>query len=184
MLFGGHFVLVKEIRGDKLMVNDSLKADPDALTEYSQSVDQIFASSGTQVELVWLENTKGRENEIADKFDLDYDANTGTYSFRNENGNVANAPGQASHGQKKNKQTILQKNGIETMTQLYDDVVFDSVYLPKKTEIAGQGDMPVNEEIRNEIVKEIKKDVRKELSKVEVWGFDDKEKTRDYVKRY
>ena len=33
--------------------------------------------------------------------------------------------------ERKNEQTLLHRDGVEAMTQLYDDVVFDGVYLPK-----------------------------------------------------
>ncbi len=117
MLRAGHFVLVQELRGDTLMVNNSLHDNPDLIEPYNDSVSDIFATSGQQVELVWLENTRGREREIADKFDINYDDNAG-FTLKQE--------------QPRGEQTILHRNGIESMVQLFDDVVFDSVYLPKK----------------------------------------------------
>ncbi|MBQ9444400.1 MAG: hypothetical protein IJU43_08895 [Lachnospiraceae bacterium] len=138
MLTGGHFVLVKELRGDRLMVNNSLSADPDTLEDYGSSISQLFASSGQQVELVWLEDMNGREGEIAQQFDLNYNAEAKEFSFKNQGDVIANAPEQASYKQVHNEQTILHKNGIEASTQLYDDVVFNFVYLPKKLQAQGQ----------------------------------------------
>ena len=146
MLVDGHFMLIREIKHDDvLMVNDSLESNPDAVLPYVDSVDDIFAEAGQQVELVWLEDMTNHEAEIANQFDLNYDAQNGTFSFKNEAGREANAPGQATYKQVKNEQTILHKNGIEAMTQLYDDVVFNSVYLPRQlrrqagAQGAGQG---------------------------------------------
>ena len=142
MLVDGHFMLIREIRNDDvLMVNDSLESNPDAVLPYVDSVDDIFAETGQQVELVWLEDMTNHEAEIANQFELNYDAQNGTFSFKNEAGREANAPGQATYKQVKNEQTILHKNGIEAMTQLYDDVVFNSVYLPRqlKRQAGAQG---------------------------------------------
>lgn len=144
LLLGGHFVLVKELRGDTLMVNDSMKNDPDALTPYDSTVSQIFSTSGVQVELVWLENIKDREQEVADQFDMNFDAQTGEFSFKDVVRQAANAPGQANYTQVKNRQTILHRNGYEAMTQLFDDVVFSSVYLPKNTKLRAQGQAQQN----------------------------------------
>ena len=150
MLTGGHFVLVKELRGDTLMVCNSLSADPDTLEPFDSSVSNLFASQGQQIELVWLEDIKDHENELADQFDLIYDDENKTFSFRNIERPAANAPGEANYGQVKNEQTILHKNVIEASTQLYDDVVFNFVYLPKQLKVNAGGGEPVQQPVNEE----------------------------------
>nr|MCR5747225.1 hypothetical protein [Lachnospiraceae bacterium] len=138
MLNRGHFVLIRELRGDKLMVNDSLNSKPDDISEYGSTVSDLFALEGQQLELVWLQSTKSHEKEIATQFDLDYDAGTGTFALKNNAPKDPNAPAQANIEQVKNEQTILHKKGIEALSQLPDDVVFNSIYVPKKVNANGQ----------------------------------------------
>ena len=190
MLLGGHFVLVRELQGDKLKVNDSLSNTPDKLTDYGQTVSQLFSSADSQIELVWLENMEGHEAELARQFDLNYNAETGEFSQKYDGEKKANAPGEAGYKQVRNAETILHNNGIEAMTQLFEDVVFDSVYLPKAlngNHPGPNGGQPApeqpaeehkeqhkeerkkqakeKEEPKNEIITEKKADKRKKRSK-------------------
>ncbi len=117
--------MIRELRNDQtLMVNDSDKSAPDKLREYDYTVDKLFASGGQQVELVWLEDTTDHEAEIANRFELKYDAENRAFSFREDQGKNA--------GKVRDEQTILHKNGIEAVSQLYDDVVYNSVYVPRQ----------------------------------------------------
>lgn len=153
MLAGGHFVLIRELRGDTLMVNDSMKALPDTAVPYDSTVSDLFAYSGQQIELVWLEKMTGNEQEIADRFDLKYDAGKRTFSLGDNLGKEANAPGQVTYEQVKNEQTILHKNGIEASAQLYDDVVFNFVYLPRQLQQA-PGQQVIEQQIQEHPVQE------------------------------
>ena len=137
----GHFVLIRKLDKDILWVNDSLKQDSDNLRPYDYTVSELFATSGQQLELVWLENIKGREQEVADQFDLKYDDKTGEFSNTIDGVKEAHNREEKRVEQVKNEYTILHRNGVESMTQLYDDVVFNSIYVPKKM---SQGPAPGN----------------------------------------
>ena len=111
-----HYVLIKEIQGDKLLVYNSLNDNPDEPEVYYRTLSQIFGSTGQQVELVWLENMEGREEELAKQFGVKYDANTDSFSSDDAGPKV------------KNKQTILHRNGFEAT--LEGDAVFNFAYFP------------------------------------------------------
>ncbi len=69
------------------------------------------------MELVWLENVKGREQEIAQEFSLEYDEENRTFS------GVVN----------REKETILHRNGIEGMkANATGDLVTYQIYVPKQ----------------------------------------------------
>lgn len=166
MLYEGHFLLVGGLSNDTIWVRDSLSDNPDELQPFPHDAEDIFSSVGQQIELVWLESTKDRENEIADQFDLKYDAQTKSYSFKNDQNHGAGGPGEANFGQMKNEQTILHQNGIESMTQLYDDVVFNSVYVPKKKEERHQT-APAGEQILQNAAEEKTTEKKAEEKKTE-----------------
>ena len=131
-LHAGHFVLVRGLEGEKLKVNDSMSATPDQLVDYDQTVSELFAASGQQLELVWLEDLKGQEVKIAEEFNLNYDARKQEFALKQDGVKKAAGQGEVSHDQPKNEQTILHRNGVEATAQFYDDVVYSSVYVPKK----------------------------------------------------
>ena len=185
LLLGNHFVLVRELQGDVLKVNDSLSDRPDSLKDYDQTVSQLFANVGQQIELVWLEDMTGREDEMAKQFDLNYNAQEGEFAYKNQGDVIADAPGKYNYTQGHNRQTILHKDGIEACVNLFDDVVYNFVYLPKKTQLPQNAENPVNEEeagqIREEIKEEIEEQIKQEINdekSADRWGFDDKQKTK------
>ena len=117
LLYSGHYVLVYAIDGDDLKVRDSQGENPDDLVTYKYSAKSIFSRAGDEVELVWLENIEGKEQDIAREFSLDYNEQTRTFS--------GNMP--------KQKETILHKDGVEGMKEYDDgDYVSYQVYVPKK----------------------------------------------------
>lgn len=74
MLYQNHFVLVYGINGDNLLVRDSNEhGAPDALHPYRYTAATMFKDKGSEVELVWLENLVGKEEQVAQEFQLHYD---------------------------------------------------------------------------------------------------------------
>ena len=117
LLFAGHFVLVYAINGDDLMVRDSGSRNSDELVKYKYSAEHIFSRTGQEVELVWLENIKGREQNIAREYNLDYNEKNKSFSGR----------------ELKEKETILHKNGIEgTKPCANGDLVSYQIYVPRQ----------------------------------------------------
>jgi hypothetical protein len=99
---------------------------------------------GQQVELVWLENMDGQEQQLADQFDLNYDAQKGEFAVKGPE-RLAQKQGEATYKSVKNEQTLLHRNGVEATAQLYDDVVINSIYVPKRKKAAAApagGGMP------------------------------------------
>ncbi len=117
LLYAGHFVLVYAIDGDKLKVRNSQADDPDRLEDYKYDANHIFSSNYREVELAWLENVRGREQEIAREFSLEYNEENRTFS-----GAV-----------NREKETILHRNGIEGMKAIAEgDLVSYQIYIPKQ----------------------------------------------------
>ena len=131
-LHAGHFVLVRGLEGDTLKVNDSMSGTPDTLQDFDRTVSELFASAGQQLELVWLEDLRGQEKQIADEFNLDYNEEKWEFALKQDGIKKAGGEGEISYDQPKNEQTILHRNGVEAAAQYFDDVVFSSIYVPKK----------------------------------------------------
>ncbi len=117
LLYAGHFVLVYAIDGDKLKVRNSSADDPDQLEDYKYDANYIFSTNYREVELSWLENVSGREQEIAREFSLEYNEENRTFS-----GEV-----------NREKETILHKDGIEGVKAPADgDLVSYQIYVPRQ----------------------------------------------------
>ena len=144
MTVDGHFVLVRELRGDTIMINDSLNKKASKVVPYDKTVSQLFKErdpfeapgsklyedGGRNIELVWLEDMTGQEEKIADEFNLNFNEETGEFTIKPEAGIDA-----ADMIQVNSKETILHVNGLEATSQTGDDVVLNTVYVPKKIKV-------------------------------------------------
>ncbi len=119
VLYQNHFVLVYGINGDNLLVRDSNEhGAPDALHPYRYTAATMFKDKGSEVELVWLENLVGKEEQVAQEFQLHYDQEKGEFSGGTET---------------KVKERILHRDGIEeAYVSEEDQLVSHSIYLPKQ----------------------------------------------------
>ena len=120
MLYQRHFVLVYGINEDRILVRDSLQAsEPDTLREHYHTATQMFSNEGAgEVELVWLENLVGREQQTAAEFQLKYDPVKGQFSGGTET---------------MVKEKILHRDGMEeTYVTAEDELVSQGIYLPKQ----------------------------------------------------
>ena len=80
-------------------------------------------NDGGHIELVWLENIKGKEKELEAEFeDFTYDEKEMTFSKKDKNADYRPS----------GTDTILHKNGIESGTKQPNDVVLNYIYLPKQ----------------------------------------------------
>lgn len=129
MCHDNHWVLIEELHGNILKVRDSLrpshKGDPDDVMDYKCTVDEIFAeTSQFHIELTWLVDIKGHEEEIAEEFQtFKYDRKKNEFVVNERDKNA---------GAAKSQDTLLHKDGIEAMKDSANDVVYDQIYVPKK----------------------------------------------------
>ena len=176
---GGHFVLVKGLSNDdQLLVNDSLKDKPGTIRPYEMTVSELFSGGEAkeELELVWLENLKGHEQEIAKEYDLRYD---------DQNREFSPIPGEMEKQvkeQSKNPETILHRNGVEGSAMLEDDVVAKIIYVPKKLKRDGDPEGRKPEQKKAEEKKEDKKaEVKQEEKKVEAKEADEQSTVQKLV---
>ena len=152
ILHNGHYVLVRGIRGDRLLVNNSLSADPSEVAPYDYKISQIFSVGEDdpkikQIEMVWLQDMKGSEQAIADEFKFAYDAKTGEFK-------VDNTKKKDSQG--KSKETILHKDGIEGSYVSANEIVAQQIYIPKfMLKQAGAEEPQVEQPVEQNIIQPV-----------------------------
>ena len=121
-----HYVLCCELDGDNIKVKDSNRRDANEIKNDLYTINNIFNSvqnDGGHIELVWLENIKGKEKELEAEFeDFTYDEKEMTFSKKDKNADYRPS----------GTDTILHKNGIESGTKQPNDVVLNYIYLPKQ----------------------------------------------------
>ncbi len=166
LIAGSHYVLVRELDGDRLKVNDSMDDNPDEVKTYKRTVSELFNSVGAQYELVWLESINGKGKQIADEYDIKYDKAKRQFYY-----DVPPAM---------NKETLLHHDGVEATSMLYDDVVINSIYVPKQLS-GDEAPQQAEEKVQN--VRAIAEDKKVEEKKVEDKKEEQKEEQKDEVIR-
>ena len=156
ILHNGHYVLVRGIQGDRLLVNNSLSADPSEVAPYDYKISQIFSVGEDdpkikQIEMVWLQDMKGSEQAIADEFKFAYDAKTGEFKVDNT---------RKKDSQGKSKETILHKDGIEGSYVSANEIVAQQIYIPKfmSRDQAGAGEPVVEQPIEQHEDQQMRED--------------------------
>lgn len=126
LLRNGHFVLVHELDGNTIKVKNSSNTDPDTVEEDHYTIDSLYSPEKnlTDIELVWLENIKGREKELSKEFgEITFDEKKKEFKKKGSKGGIERPSG---------VQTLLHKKGIEVSDMKEYDVVSKSAYIPIK----------------------------------------------------
>ncbi|MBO5624067.1 MAG: hypothetical protein J5959_20845, partial [Butyrivibrio sp.] len=126
LLRNGHFVLVHELDGNTIKVKNSSNTDPDTVEEDHYTIDSLYSPEKnlTDIELVWLENIKGREKELSKEFgEITFDEKKKEFKKKGSKGGNEKPSG---------VQTLLHKKGIEVSDMKEYDVVSKSAYIPIK----------------------------------------------------
>ena len=120
-----HFILCYELDGDNIKVKDSNRQNSNDILYDSKNINTIFDNieKNGHIELVWLENIKGKEKELEAEFeDFTYDEKEMKFSKNDKNADYRPS----------GVDTLLHKDGIESGTKQPNDVVLQTIYLPKQ----------------------------------------------------